>query len=362
MFLRGSTRHLEKLKSIIPFKIVKKIHAGAQAALYKARHKKTDLTVAIKIYNFKTNKHRADEFQREVDALKKAVGIPGVLRYYDSQTTDTNGILITEWCTGGSLASLASDMKLHHVEDLAAFLFRTLSALHYKKICHGDIKPENILLRNTPFHGELFCLCDFGLCRTTEPIISNITGTPDFIAPELLNKKQQLTDSKIDTWMVGILLYECATGETPFYDVDIQTTFDKIQTLEPKFTHEAFQSVDGLTDFLRFHALVKNPNQRKKIEDLADHPFIVRVLHPPCLPLAARCVSPRSKHPSPFLSSGSIIVSHASKNSPRKDSQNLEPMKKSDEKMKNKKDADQEVDGSLLETVHTKKEEEKTCV
>ena len=59
------------------------------------------------------------------------------------------------------------------------------------------------------------------------------TGTPEYLAPELLLSKPH--DSGVDWWALGVCFYEFLTGETPFYDNNIKNIFSSILEQEGNF-------------------------------------------------------------------------------------------------------------------------------
>ena len=63
-------------------------------------------------------------------------------------------------------------------------------------------------------------LCDFGFAKEmkSNSFFTSMKGTPLYIAPEMINSNIKY-DFKVDIWAFGIILYEMATGKTPFYEV-----------------------------------------------------------------------------------------------------------------------------------------------
>jgi serine/threonine protein kinase len=89
---------------------------------------------------------------------------------------------------------------------------RALSYLHQHRIAHRDIKPENILVFG-PTH---FCLGDFGWACMGTLSRSTLAGTPEFIAPEVVDCPCPYDAPSVDLWALGVLMYELVFGSTPF--------------------------------------------------------------------------------------------------------------------------------------------------
>ena len=98
--------------------------------------------------------------------------------------------------------------------------------LNKERIVHRDLKPQNILIEK-----NVIKICDFGFAKemsASTNFLRSIKGTPLYIAPEILISKPYTT--KVDIWSFGIILYELATGKTPFYA-------STMTHLQPKIMH-----------------------------------------------------------------------------------------------------------------------------
>lgn len=91
-------------------------------------------------------------------------------------------------------------------------IFRGLLYLHSKKICHRDIKPQNILTNN-----KEVVICDFGSAKILNPLEKNLPYICSrcYRAPELIFGSTQYT-TMIDIWSVGCVILEMIHG-TPFF-------------------------------------------------------------------------------------------------------------------------------------------------
>lgn len=90
--------------------------------------------------------------------------------------------------------------------------------LHTKDIVFRDLKPENIMVDAEGFPK----LIDLGFAKKLHHLRTfTICGTPEYLAPEMLDKANKTGYGKaVDYWGIGILIYELLAGYPPFYDND----------------------------------------------------------------------------------------------------------------------------------------------
>ena len=90
--------------------------------------------------------------------------------------------------------------------------------MHSNDIVHRDLKSHNILLDEN----YNIKLCDFGLARVKSDLntgASKFSGTPAYMAPEILQKKSY--DEKVDVFAFGTLIWEILTRKIPYEGVEI---------------------------------------------------------------------------------------------------------------------------------------------
>merc|ERR1719378_1034554 len=122
----------------------------------------------------------------------------------------------------GSLADLkrklpkGSGVPPAHLACVTMQIMKGLEHLHERKLLHRDIKPENIL-HNAK--GEVK-LTDFGIAKdldSTLAMAGTFVGTVTYMSPErCLGQDYSLSS---DIWSVGMVIYEMATGRSPFADI-----------------------------------------------------------------------------------------------------------------------------------------------
>lgn len=89
-----------------------------------------------------------------------------------------------------------------------------LNYMHSKNIVHRDLKPENILLEN--LENLDIKLTDFGFATyfDSKKNLSEVLGSPLYMPPEIVNKKEY--DSKVDIWSAGVVAFILLCGKPPF--------------------------------------------------------------------------------------------------------------------------------------------------
>src|SRR3954447_13386929 len=131
-----------------PYEIAGPIGAGGMGEVYRARDKRLDRTVAIKV----AQQDFGERFEREARAVA-ALNHPHICQLYDVGPN----YLVMEYIEG---QPIAGPMPVNDALRLAFQIAEALDAAHTKGIVHRDLKPENILLTKSGIK-----LLDFGLAR-----------------------------------------------------------------------------------------------------------------------------------------------------------------------------------------------------
>ena len=194
-----------------------------------------------------------------------------ICKCYSTFKDNQNAYFILDYQPNKTLSELLHKRKLSEIE-IKHYCFELLLAieyLHKRNIIHRDIKLSNVLLSEK----MEVRLCDFGLAiENGIEGQKNICGTPNYIAPELLNNKNGLNYSfEIDIWAFGVILYTLYFNKTPFEQEVKGRTKYNIQHIIYNFPKEV--SISKEAKDLISSILVKDPSQRPKIDQIKSSPF-----------------------------------------------------------------------------------------
>src|SRR2546429_5941119 len=206
----------EQLKE--EYEIIEELGRGGMAIVFKAREKRLEREVGIKVLPFSLafDKEFVERFQREARTSAR-LEHPNIIPIYRVGKSGRVIYFVMKFLRGKPLSSiLASRGSLPPVEikRILAEVGRALAYAHKKEIVHRDIKPDNIMFDE---HGHAV-VTDFGIAKAASG--GKLTGTgmsigtPHYMSPE--QAKAQPLDGRSDIYSLGVVAYQCLTGAVPF--------------------------------------------------------------------------------------------------------------------------------------------------
>ncbi|KAM6905618.1 serine/threonine kinase 17a like [Xenentodon cancila] len=220
----------------------------------------------------------------EIAVLESAKANPYVVALHEVYETNSEIILVLECAAGGEIFNqcVADNDEAFTEKDvirLAKQILMGVAFLHRNNVVHLDLKPQNILLTSARPLGDIR-IVDFGLSRCMDKVkeVREILGTPEYVAPEILNYEPISTAT--DMWSIGVLTYVMLTGESPFLGDEKQETFLNISQVNVDYSPDTFDGISSLAvDFIK-SLLVKNPRKRATAEECLNHPWLNSHSHP----------------------------------------------------------------------------------
>ena len=213
------------------FQLLSLLGEGGFARVYKARDRRLNRIVAIKVIRPEVvgTELFTESFRNEGIALAK-LRHPGIVPIYDIRERGNLIYYIMPYVHGVTLEKRMTIGRLrpHETRRILSELADALAAAHKAKMVHMDIKPENVFLE-----GDLqnVLLVDFGIAMAiteTVPESSSgpIVGTPAYMSPEQARGLPDI-DHRSDIYSLGVLGYCMLMGRPPFGGRDSKVVLKK---------------------------------------------------------------------------------------------------------------------------------------
>ncbi|XP_034466386.1 striated muscle preferentially expressed protein kinase isoform X2 [Hippoglossus hippoglossus] len=232
---------LRKMRRLTDYyDIHKEIGRGVFSYVKRVTQKKGKAELAAKFISAR-GKRKASAL-REMDLLSE-LDNERILYFHDAFEKKDVVVLITELCHEEFLERMARKTTVLEQEIRCSVqqVLEGLRYLHQKNIAHLDMKPENILMAS-PGRDQIR-ICDFGNAIKLEASEEYYCkyGTPEYIAPEIVN--QTPVSTATDIWPVGVITYLCLTGVSPFAGENDRATALNIRNYNVAFEESMFSDL-----------------------------------------------------------------------------------------------------------------------
>ena len=280
------------------YDVLEIIGRGGMGVVLKRYDRELKRCVAIKVLSphLAQSSLARKRFAREAQAAA-AVVHPNVLAIHQVQPSGRLPFLVMPLVAGESLAQrlvAQGRLELNEVLRIGMQAAAGLAAAHEQGLVHRDVKPANILLEKGV---ERAVLTDFGLARAADDVSLTrwgiIAGTPQYMSPE--QARGEPLDARSDLFSLGCVLYEMASGVSPFRADSTMATLRRliddpppaISSLNPELPSWFVGIVDRL--------LEKDPARRfgsaKEVSELLEG-CLAHLQQPACVPLPAGLAAP----------------------------------------------------------------------
>ncbi|MBL9008713.1 MAG: protein kinase [Myxococcales bacterium] len=252
------------------FQIEQLVNSGGMGVVYRCRDRQAAsdaaAIVALKLLRVDNGAaEHSDRFIREARLLS-ALHHPGIVSYVaDGQLADGQRYLAMEWLDGEDLGRrlqrgpLAPQDTLILLERLADIL----SLTHSRGIIHRDLKPTNLFLPAGRL--DQVKVLDFGIARVVDgggmTQTGLIVGTPAYMAPEQARGLRDISPAA-DIYSLGCIVYECLTGQPPFWDNHAGSMLVRVLFEEPPPVETLCPGLPAWLVELLARMMAKAPEQR----------------------------------------------------------------------------------------------------
>ncbi len=253
---------------------------GELGIVFLAQQSPADPQVAVKVLSpaaTQTSSQQAaflERFRKEINGIS-SLEHQNILPVFDYGKYDGLAYLVMPYISGGTLQRTLEQEGPLRLSKIVNYLDQMAAALDYahkQGVLHLDLKPDNVLMTAD----DRLLLTDFGLVKiVTESQISRMrllmagtaVGLLNYMAPEQV--MGDVVDMRADLYSLGVMLYQMATGQTPFQGTPLQIATQHVQTAPPS-PRLLREDLPQAAEQVILQALAKRPLDRHAdVRDLA---------------------------------------------------------------------------------------------
>jgi len=281
--------------------LVKTVGTGTFARVSLCHYKSSSKFFALKIISLQdTIRLKQVEHVKNERTILKMIQHPFLITLADSWKDTSFLYLLFPYICGGELFSYlrnAGRFSPSTTLFYSAEIVSALDYLHSLSIAYRDLKPENLLLDR---EGHIV-ITDFGFAKEITDRTWTLCGTPEYLAPEIIQSKvpgtkltNQGHNKAVDWWALGILIYEMLAGYPPFFDDNPFCIYEKILAGKLEWPQHMEQNPKDLIKRLLVHDRTKRlGNMKAGADDIKKHRWFKSVdweevyqreLKPPIVP------------------------------------------------------------------------------
>lgn len=204
--------------ALADFQIERTLGTGSFGRVHLVRSRHNGRFYAVKVLNKeKVIKMKQVEHTNSEREMLVRVRHPFLVNLWGTFQDISNLYMVMDFVAGGELFSLLRKSQRFPnsvAKFYAAEVALALDYLHSLDIIYRDLKPENILL-GADGHVKV---TDFGFAKHVPDITWTLCGTPDYLAPEVVQSKGY--NKSVDWYALGVLVFEMLAGYPPFFTED----------------------------------------------------------------------------------------------------------------------------------------------
>jgi len=240
-----------------------KLGEGNMATVFNAWDPDLEREVAIKMLKYKLayDEKFVRRFEREARIIA-SMNHPNIVNVFEVIEAFSTRFIVMEKLHGQDLLQIIKDKGAIDATEAREILSQLAGALHYAHgqgengIVHRDIKPSNIVIDH---YGNIK-LTDFGIAGPPGSKEDGIEGTPNYLAPEIING--ETLDGRADIYALGVLAFYLLTNSVPFTAPNLKELFKMQLEQKPPDIREVCPGIDEELATLIDRSLSKEPDER----------------------------------------------------------------------------------------------------
>ena len=226
------------------YRLTRLLGQGAMGTVYEGHHTGAGKRVAVKVMHRELLAYPelAMRFRREAKVTSE-LAHPNIVSVFGFGTTPAGQpYLVMELLDGEDLQTRLERVGALPLETVVQIVNQVASALaetHAAGVVHRDLKTDNVFLVRAPDGGVLAKVVDFGLSKVLKTSATKLTvaravfGTPEFMAPEQAEGRQDAIDHRSDQWSLACLAWFAATACLPFTGPDVNAILNQVISAVP---------------------------------------------------------------------------------------------------------------------------------
>ena len=226
------------------YRLTRLLGQGAMGTVYEGHHTGAGKRVAVKVMHRELLAYPelAARFRREAKVTSELTH-PNIVRVFGFGTTPADQpYLVMEFLDGEDLQTRlerVGALPLQTVVQIVNQVASALSEAHAAGVVHRDLKTDNVFLVQLPDGAVCAKVVDFGLSKLLKTSATKLTlvravfGTPEFMAPEQAEGRQEAIDHRSDQWSLACLAWFASTACLPFTGPDVNAILNQVIAAVP---------------------------------------------------------------------------------------------------------------------------------
>ena len=296
------------------YRLTRLLGQGAMGTVYEGHHTGAGKRVAVKVMHRELLAYPelAARFRREAKVTSE-LSHPNIVSVFGFGVTPANQpYLVMEFLDGEDLQTRlerVGPLPPETVVQIVTQLASGLAAAHAAGVVHRDLKTDNVFLVRAPDDAVLAKVVDFGLSKVLKTSATKLTvaravfGTPEFMAPEQAEGRQDAIDHRSDQWSLACLAWFCWTACLPFTGPDVNATLNQVISAVPTPPSPGAPPIPPEVDKVLRRALSKRRSDRYPTIRAFARAFEAAVYGrpepPPRVPTPPRALPAQAPQPQP---------------------------------------------------------------